>query len=54
MIAGLPDAVLAKACRIGESAPVTLEFLIDHYVLHMRHHLDQVMRRGVVTTYPRP
>jgi hypothetical protein len=53
MIAGLTDAALAKACRIGDSAPVSLEFLIDDYVIHMRHHLDQVMRRGVVTKYPR-
>ncbi|MFN0006696.1 MAG: DinB family protein [Planctomycetota bacterium] len=53
LIAGISDTALAKPCRIGGAAPVTLGFLIDDYVLHMRHHLDQVLRRGVVTKYPR-
>lgn len=53
LIAGISETALAKTCRVGGGAPVTLEFLIDDYVLHMRHHLDQVLRRPVVTKYPR-
>jgi hypothetical protein len=53
LIAGIPDAKLSTPCKVGGGAPVTLGFLIDDYVLHMQHHLDQVLRRGVVTQYPR-
>lgn len=53
LIAGIPETSLAKPCRIGGGVPVTLGFLIDDYVLHMRHHLDQVLGRSVVTNYPR-
>lgn len=53
LVAGIPDAKLATPCTVGEDAPVTLGFLIDDYVLHMRHHLDQILRRPVVTKYPR-
>ena len=31
----------------------TLGFMIDDYVLHMRHHLDHLIGREVVTQYPR-
>ncbi len=53
LIGGIPAAKLATPCSVGGAAPVTLAFLIDDYVLHMRHHLDQVLRRDVVTKYPR-
>ena len=53
LIAGIPGSALAKPCTIGGAEPVSLGFLIDDYVLHMRHHLDQVFRRKVVTRYPR-
>jgi hypothetical protein len=53
LIAGIPDARLATPCRVGGAASVRLGFLIDDYVLHMQHHLDQVLRRSTVTKYPR-
>lgn len=53
LIAGIPDTKLATPCRVGSGAPVTLGFLIDDYVLHMQHHLDNVLRRSPVTKYPR-
>jgi hypothetical protein len=53
LVAGLARAKLSTPCRVGASAPVTLGFLIDDYVLHMQHHLDNVLRRSVVTKYPR-
>lgn len=53
LIAAIPDAKLATPCTVGAGAPVTLGFLIDDYVLHMRHHLDQVLRRDPAVRYPR-
>ena len=53
LVAGIPDGKLSTPCAIGGAAPVTLGFLIDEYVLHMQHHLDQILRREVVTRYPR-
>jgi hypothetical protein len=53
LVAAIPDAKLATLCTVGGDPPVTLGFLIDDYVLHMRHHLDQVLRRSPATRYPR-
>lgn len=44
---------LATPCFIGEvKASQTLGFLIEDYVLHMRHHLDHLLKREHVTDYP--
>lgn len=53
LIAGISEERLATPCKVGNAAPVTLGFLIDDYVLHMQHHLDNVLRRSPVTKYPR-
>src|SRR5438045_1362379 len=45
VITHIPDASLAVPCVIESSKPVTLEFLVTDYVVHLRHHLTQV---GVV------
>jgi hypothetical protein len=45
VIAHIPDRHLAVPCVIESSSPVTLEFLVTDYVVHLRHHLAQV---GVV------
>jgi hypothetical protein len=41
----IPPERLPAPCRIGEDDPVTLEFVIDDYISHMRHHLDHIVRR---------
>lgn len=38
----VPDNRLHAPCRIAENAPVTLEFLIMDYLVHLRHHADQI------------
>jgi hypothetical protein len=43
---------LAVKCVIGDSKTVTLGFLIEDYALHMQHHLDQILGREKVTSYP--
>lgn len=48
----IPEDRMQTPCVIGESAPVTLRFLIDDYVLHMQHHLDHILRRDKLTQYP--
>jgi hypothetical protein len=52
LVRRIPDERLMTACVVGESAPVTLKFLIEDYVLHMQHHLDHILERAIITTYP--
>lgn len=42
VIAHLPESKLEAPCRIGSGEPVTLEFLVNDYVRHLVHHLDQI------------
>jgi hypothetical protein len=34
---------LLTPCTIGDGAPVTLRFVVEDYVRHLRHHLAQVL-----------
>lgn len=52
VIARIPDEKLEAPCTIGGGAPATLRFVIEDYILHMQHHLDQLLQRERVTTYP--
>ena len=45
VIERIPDASLGVPCVIESHSPVTLEFLVTDYLVHLRHHLAQV---GVV------
>ncbi len=47
IIAHLPAEKLEVPIRIGQSEPVTLQFLAEDYLTHMVHHLSQV---GAVMT----
>jgi hypothetical protein len=53
LIERIPESKLEAQCFISTNEPVTLRFLIDDYILHMQHHIDQLLRRNVVTQYPR-
>ena len=52
VIARIPEGKLNTTCCVGESQPVTLQFLIEDYVGHMQHHLDHILRRSKITGYP--
>jgi hypothetical protein len=39
----LPEASLAHQCVIGGNPPVALSALIEDYVRHLEHHLDQIL-----------
>jgi DinB superfamily len=53
LIHRIPDSRLETKCLISTNRPVTLGFLIEDYILHMQHHIDQLLRRDVITPYPR-
>jgi hypothetical protein len=53
LVRAIPDGRLSTPCTVEGDQAGALGFLIDDYVLHMRHHLDQVLRRTSVTRYPR-
>ncbi len=46
MLAAIVDRIpverLGAQCVIGGEAPVTLQFVIDDYVRHQKHHLGQI------------
>jgi hypothetical protein len=42
VIANLPATKLSTPCRIGADQPVTLEFLVTDYLVHLKHHLNQL------------
>jgi hypothetical protein len=42
MIRRIPETALAVKCRIGSGEPVTLGFLMDDYLVHLQHHLQQI------------
>lgn len=47
VIRRIPDAALDVPCRIGPSAPVSLRFLAEDYLVHLRHHLGDIRARSV-------
>ena len=42
VITQIPDEKLGMICTIGPYDPCTLQYLIDDYVVHMKHHLRQI------------
>jgi len=43
VIIRIPPDKTATLCRIGESGPLTLGFIVEDYITHLRHHLDQIL-----------
>jgi hypothetical protein len=43
VVARIPEDRLGARCVVGEDPPVTLQFLIEDYVAHQRHHLAQIV-----------
>ena len=52
LVRRIPEEFLERECIVGESRPVTLQFLIEDYTLHMQHHLDHILKREKITQYP--
>ena len=51
LVERIPEEHLDNRCVIGHGVQ-TLRFVIEDYVLHMQHHLDHVLPRERITTYP--
>ena len=43
VMARVPGDQLSRRCVIGDNDPVTLEFLMKDYVVHLKHHLEQIL-----------
>jgi len=46
----IPDAAANVACRIGTDEAVALSSLVEAYLAHVQHHLDQIQQRTIVVT----
>ena len=43
IISSISERSLGNYCIIGGDKPVTLEFVIQDYVRHLKHHLEQIL-----------
>lgn len=43
VIKRIPEDSLSRKCRTNEPEPVTLQWLIEDYVVHQEHHLRQIV-----------
>ena len=43
VVARLPEDAALVRCTIGDGDPVTLQWLVEDYIRHMRHHLNQLL-----------
>lgn len=50
VISQIPADALDTDCHIGPSDSVTLRFLVDDYLVHLRHHLRQISERAGIST----
>lgn len=47
VIGRIPEAAGNVRCRLGTNEPITLTALVQHYLDHVRHHLEQIQQRRV-------
>ncbi len=43
VIAGIPESAAGNLCTLGEREPVPLQFLVTDYLMHLEHHLTQIL-----------
>ena len=53
-VRNIPEDKTQTVCFVGSGEPVSLQFLVEDYVLHAQHHIDHLLERPQVTPYPRP
>lgn len=54
VVAHIDPKALETPCTIGAGAPVTLRFIAEDYVRHLRHHLAQVLTPDATAGKTRP
>jgi DinB superfamily len=42
VIERVPASKLGTPCTVGDGKPVTLEYVMQDYLTHMKHHLEQI------------
>jgi hypothetical protein len=42
----IPESRLDAPCRVGNNSPVTLQFLVEDYFVHLDYHLEQISKEG--------
>jgi hypothetical protein len=52
LVEHIPSEKFATLCTIGGGEPASLGFVIKDYVRHLRHHLDHILGRNAIATYP--
>lgn len=45
VIRRIPDEKMRVKCTVGDNEPVSLSFLIDDYLSHLKHHLNKISER---------
>lgn len=45
IIRRIPDEKMRVKCTVGDNDPVSLSFLIDDYLTHVKHHLNKISER---------
>lgn len=53
VIRRIPDAAVSVPCSIGTGDTVSLGFIAEDYVVHLRHHLTQIQDRRTGEQTPR-
>ena len=43
VVSRIPEDKLSLSCTVGNGEPVTLRFIVEDYVKHMKHHLNQIL-----------
>ena len=46
IIRHIPDEKMRAKCTITPNAPVSLSFLIEDYLIHLKHHLNKINERS--------
>ena len=53
VIESIPPAAMDHVCQVSTYPPMSLAALIEDYVVHLQHHIDQLLLREKITKYPR-
>jgi DinB superfamily len=51
VISALPLEAAPVMCAIGENPPATLQWVVQDYVAHLKHHLNQILGKTFATSY---
>jgi hypothetical protein len=43
IIENIPEEAESAQCNIGKDEPVTLKFVIEDYIHHLQHHLEDIL-----------